>query len=456
MTTYTTNYDLAKYEPTDLPNLTDQYNESMDIIDSEFKNADGKIIQAETAAMNAQTAAANANTTAEAANTLATNAATAAAAAQTAADNAQADADAAQAVADAAQAVADAAQTTASNAASGAATAQNGVNDLNVRVTALENSKEPTNYTVLFGDSWTAFSYPDISNWIELANYEARTKTTVKNFGVNGAGYLVSNNLMATQVTTANTQMTQQEKASTKYVILLAGVNDLKNENSMPSQEEFSNAIISVIETCNQVFPNAQILFAPNCGTIDLTTREITYAKPCLAAKMLKYSVKAAYDINMAPSVQNVIISKNLPYFWIGKKGTDIMNADHYHPNQNGAKILGNVITNAILKIDNPVVYTRAVQFTDTEQNASFDGYITSSHTGVDITGLFSANSAFSKPVAVDYQLLECAMMYSAIYGFQGKKAHPSSNISTSEGGYYLNNAKEFYFQFTETGTYAL
>lgn len=95
MATYTTNYNLDKYEGTDAPNLTDQYNSAMDKIDAQMMTNAQSAQTAQTAAGNAQsaaqkaeTAAATAQSTATAASTAAGEAQTAAASAQSAADNA--------------------------------------------------------------------------------------------------------------------------------------------------------------------------------------------------------------------------------------------------------------------------------------------------------------------------------------------------------------------------------
>lgn len=82
MATYTTNYNLDKYEGTDSPNLTDQYNSAMNKIDAQMMtNAQS--------AQNAQTAASNAMSTAQKAETAASDAAAAASAAASAAQAAQ-------------------------------------------------------------------------------------------------------------------------------------------------------------------------------------------------------------------------------------------------------------------------------------------------------------------------------------------------------------------------------
>lgn len=93
MATYTTNYNLDKYEGTDSPNLTDQYNSAMDKIDAQMMTNAQSAQTAQTAAGNAQTTAQAAQTAAATAQSAATAASTAAGEAQTAATNAQSAAD---------------------------------------------------------------------------------------------------------------------------------------------------------------------------------------------------------------------------------------------------------------------------------------------------------------------------------------------------------------------------
>lgn len=103
MATYTTNYNLDKYEGTDSPNLTDQYNSAMDKIDAQMMANAQSAQTAQTAAQNAATAASEASQSASNAAQIASGAQEAATAAtseaQSAAEKAQAALTAAQAAA---------------------------------------------------------------------------------------------------------------------------------------------------------------------------------------------------------------------------------------------------------------------------------------------------------------------------------------------------------------------
>ena len=93
MATYTTNYNLDKYEGTDSPNLTDQYNSAMDKIDAQMMTNAQSAQTAQTAAQNAATAASEASQSASNAAQIASGAQEAATAAtseaQSAAEKAQ-------------------------------------------------------------------------------------------------------------------------------------------------------------------------------------------------------------------------------------------------------------------------------------------------------------------------------------------------------------------------------
>lgn len=108
MATYTTNYNLDKYEGTDSPNLTDQYNSAMDKIDAQMMTNAQSAQTAQTAAQNAATAASEASKSASNAAQIASGAQEAATAAtseaQSAAEKAQTALTAAQAAAPASHA----------------------------------------------------------------------------------------------------------------------------------------------------------------------------------------------------------------------------------------------------------------------------------------------------------------------------------------------------------------
>ena len=113
---------------------------------------------------------------------------------------------------------------------------------------------------LIFGDSWANFV--DHPNWATSVN-NVLGCGVVKNFGVGGAGFTVSGNLISTQVSNALSQMTAAEKANTKYIVVIAGINDY---SPYPASNMASN-FDSVFTTIKNNFPNALIEWMPTTCT---------------------------------------------------------------------------------------------------------------------------------------------------------------------------------------------
>lgn len=111
---------------------------------------------------------------------------------------------------------------------------------------------------VIFGDSWcdernVNTVFPDI--------LEEELKLNVHNYGLAGAGFVQpATNLMSSQITTFNNDTTY-DKSAVKYVVILAGINDLNNNVDFYS---LATAINSFISTIKPLMPNATILYASN------------------------------------------------------------------------------------------------------------------------------------------------------------------------------------------------
>ena len=113
---------------------------------------------------------------------------------------------------------------------------------------------------VIFGDSWVAPNIPNSVNGY-IGNTLATTLgMTQSNFAAAGAGWGRAGNLVSTQVTSASDQLTADEKADTRLVIGLAGLNDYGNNVT-------ASAVIQAIRqfstSCASMFPNAKIMIVP-------------------------------------------------------------------------------------------------------------------------------------------------------------------------------------------------
>ena len=129
----------------------------------------------------------------------------------------------------------------------------------------LEEHRNPIDFYngknfVVFGDS---FSQPEIANseneyWVKQV--AQATGMTRFNFAIAGAGFGRSTNLLTTQLSTADSQMTTEQKTNTAIVIVYAGYNDMLNN---VSEEEIESNFVALINGINSSFPNAKIIVAP-------------------------------------------------------------------------------------------------------------------------------------------------------------------------------------------------
>ena len=110
---------------------------------------------------------------------------------------------------------------------------------------------------LLFGDSWTNFvDHPD---WSIGVNKVLRCGQ-ILNFGVGGAGFTLTSNNIANQLSRANTELTDEQKNNVKYIVVMGGINDF--QPTMPNG--FLTAVKSVLESCKATYPNAVIQWHPS------------------------------------------------------------------------------------------------------------------------------------------------------------------------------------------------
>ena len=119
---------------------------------------------------------------------------------------------------------------------------------------------------VSFGDSWSTTDNPNINHyadwldwWIEDSNYNS---SNVFRFGNGGAGWIRAgeHGSMLTQITTAMSTMTAEQRMKTDKVLAIAGVNDVSNGETYQSMQ---TAIGTFIANCRTAFPNARIYLCP-------------------------------------------------------------------------------------------------------------------------------------------------------------------------------------------------
>lgn len=184
---------------------------------------------------------------------------------------------------------------------------------------------------VVIGDS---YSQPNIENSVDeywVKQVALATGMTRYNFAIAGAGFGRDGNIFQTQLSTANTQMTSEQKANTKIVIVYGGINDILNDVLLETVVDNADTLVHGIHTS---FPNAKIILIPfNWGFGRLTDGINIY---CTTA--ITRMVTHCQDVP-------VVILKNARFWNIGIKSWYRNDA---HPSETGYKSIANHIIGAI------------------------------------------------------------------------------------------------------------
>ena len=328
MTTYTTNFNLEKYQTGDAANLNDQYNASIDIIDENLykintnaNTAGGKATQAlETAQNNNKNLTALGVTDTETATQLKTKIDNTAETAQNNKSNLNA---------------------LGVNSVDDATNLKNKINkntqdiskntqdiskntqDISVINTTISNYQYNSGYMVTFGDSYA--SAPTAQNTWPYWLHQYIPTLTLKNYAVSGAGFNVDTRTFINQINNANTDSTL-DKSKVKLAVLAGGRNDILNYNDAKAKiQECVNRMITI-------FPNAQILIVPmlyDNGYVPAESRE----------KLAGLTKGASLITNHTPNAETL----KFAYLWL-KGEPESVGSDGIHPNQLGAQTIAKYI----------------------------------------------------------------------------------------------------------------
>lgn len=323
MTNYTTNFNLEKYQTGDAANLNDQYNASMDIIDTTMykintnaNTAGGKATQAlETAQNNTKNLTALGVTDTATATTLKNKIDNTAETAQNNKSNLNA---------------------LGVNNVTDATNLKNKINkntqdiskntqDISVINTTISNYQYNSGYMVTFGDSY-ADSTTAQNTWPYWLHQYIPT-LTLKNYAVSGAGFNVDTRTFINQINNANTDSTL-DKSKVKLAVLAGGRNDILNYNN--AKTKIQECVTQMIT----IFPNAQILIVPmlyDDGYVPADSRE----------KLAGLTRGAELITNHTPNAETL----KFAYIWL-KGETDSVGSDSIHPNQLGARTIAKYIYN--------------------------------------------------------------------------------------------------------------
>lgn len=191
---------------------------------------------------------------------------------------------------------------------------------------------------VCFGDSWTVgtgIAEADRPTKRFTAIVANKLDCTEFNFGVGAAGFIRSGNLFSTQINTANSQMTSEQKNKTGVVLIVGGVNDYRQQLTTSTQAQFVNGVVSTANLAHSVFPNALIV-------LGIGNTNLSYF-PEKARQWYSAAISACERQLDFPS----LVVKNL--YNVISGNTSLYASDNLHPNENGHGALGGYIANAIL-----------------------------------------------------------------------------------------------------------
>lgn len=330
MTDYTTNFNLEKYQTGDAANLNDQYNASMDIIDTNLykintnaNTAGGKATQAlETAQNTTKNLTALGVTDTATATTLKNKIDNTAETAQN--NKSNLNALGVNNVTDATN-LKNKINKNTQDISKNTQNISKNTQDISVINTTISNYQYNSGYMVTFGDSY-ADSTTAQNTWPYWLHQYIPT-LTLKNYAVSGAGFNVDTRTFINQINNANTDSTL-DKSKVKLAVLAGGRNDILNYNNAKTKiQECINRMITI-------FPNAQILIVPmlyDDGYVPAESRE----------KLAGLTRGAELITNHTPNAETL----KFAYIWL-KGETDSVGSDSIHPNQLGAQTIAKYIYN--------------------------------------------------------------------------------------------------------------
>ena len=174
---------------------------------------------------------------------------------------------------------------------------------------------------------------PNITNSVDAylpKRIAATLGMTLHNFAYAGAGWARTGNTLASQLTSAGTSMSAEEKADTRLVLAYAGLNDYLNS---VSDVTAALACVSFAEDARSMFPNAHIVIVPmNWQFSKLTLQTLGWIYNFMR-----------YANNMNTAGCTVL---NNAWWWI--MGYPVLFQNQVHPSQSGYNYIAANILNGI------------------------------------------------------------------------------------------------------------
>lgn len=156
--------------------------------------------------------------------------------------------------------------------------------------TARQQIQALTDYrkkVLIFGDSWSMNNYPYISSqdnmWYNL--YAKKLDLDVTSYAISGAGYIVENNTILSQVSTASNNEDPDDIAK---IIVYGGLNDM---GRLSSGTTLYTPCTQVVNALKSAFPDSEIIIAgvnlydgglfPNMDLVKNSLQDAAYTGGC-------------------------------------------------------------------------------------------------------------------------------------------------------------------------------
>ena len=126
---------------------------------------------------------------------------------------------------------------------------------------------------VFFGDSWTVGGSASVQS-LRFSSLIAEKLGMVEwNYGVGGAGFCIPGNLISSQISSASSEMSADEKNAVAVVVITGGVNDWRHRVDYSiTRATFRTAVAQACATAQAIFPNAKVF----CGIGNSTLTGMT------------------------------------------------------------------------------------------------------------------------------------------------------------------------------------
>lgn len=187
---------------------------------------------------------------------------------------------------------------------------------------------------ILFiGDSWTVGTGATNRDTEKFSTVLSRDLGMIeKNYGVGAAGYARPYTFQQ-QAETAISSLTPEERENTNIIMIVGGVNDLRNI-ATETFSDVTDAARLLVSTLKPAFPNAIICFAVNMIPVGQTTTMIDWIQS------LQQYILTIHD---AP----VILFDSFTELCISN--VEIFAGDMLHPNTDGHSLIAGYLRNGIL-----------------------------------------------------------------------------------------------------------